>query len=52
MMISWSRICENHSKMHSFGTFDKKFPNLVEMSQCDYVGASWMTTTLHNLKEI
>ena len=32
--------------------FDKNFPNLVDMSQCDYVGASWMTATLFALCNI
>jgi len=42
-MISWSQICGNHVKVPSFVISERNLPNLVDMSQCDYVGASWMS---------
>jgi hypothetical protein len=46
-MISWSQICGNHVKIPSFVISERNLPNLVDMSQCDYVGASWMSATLY-----
>ncbi len=51
-MISWSQICGNHSKIPSFGISERNLPNLVDMSQCDYVGASWMSATLHRRRRL
>ena len=49
-MVSWSQICGNHVKIPSFVISERNLPNLVDMSQCDYVGASSTLSSLLLLK--